>query len=355
MTVIVAPPNQADTRSAMADWLELQALRSSRGNASKGTLINVLDIVEDEAIESPRLDEETGEPLDEAILEDERAELITAVFEELQYRADKLLSAYPFAVDASRSIITRRRGKLLKHPGQVVYLFCLLVSAIREKKVQPDKSVAQVTQAIADTFQICACLAAGGYVNGEVSSFGFPRATGTAFLPALRSAFARFGVGEVRSEPPDGLPESLKDGGIDVIAWRDHPDGMPGKIYVLGQCASGDKWKEKSVVEYIPQLHGSWFSTSPAEHSLPAMFIPFTCYRDLTEVRQGTFAAAVKNRYWHEEQRFGMIFDRVRIAFFADSCMRLESKLRKRVDGTERFNHVKRWVTSTCKLLGVSA
>ena len=43
-------------------------------------------------------------------------------------------------------------------------------------------------------------MAAGGYVRGEVSSFGFPRASGTAFLPALR---------DVLVSPP----------------WRDKVDG----------------------------------------------------------------------------------------------------------------------------------
>lgn len=46
-------------------------------------------------------------------------------------------------------------------------------------------------------------------------------------MTALRQTFKRFGIGNVRSNEdiPDGLPTSLKDGGIDVIAWRDHPGG----------------------------------------------------------------------------------------------------------------------------------
>ena len=37
---------------------------------------------------------------------------------------------------------------------------------------------------------------------------------------------------------PPGFPSQLKDGGIDVIAWKDFPDKLPGKLYLLGQCAS---------------------------------------------------------------------------------------------------------------------
>ena len=126
-------------------------------------------------------------------------------------------------------------------------------------------------------FQVCACLAAGGYTAGEVVSFGFPRPTGTAFLPALRATYERFGAGSVKQSVPPGFPVATKDDGIDVIAWRDHPDRMPGKLYLLGQCASGVDWRTKSVVDRIEPFHG-WFTELPARHYLPSMFIPFTLH-----------------------------------------------------------------------------
>jgi hypothetical protein len=354
MTVVLTPPTAADTRSSLADWLELLTLSSSRGRTTKAALTNVLDIDEDEAAEPPAVDEETGEPLDTAILEDERTKIIDAAFEELEYRATTLGSAYPFRVDVRRLVLERIEDEVTS-PCHVTYVFCLLASAIRERKLQPAKEIAPAENGIANAFQICACLAAGGYLNGDVSSFGFPRASGDGFLPALRSAFARFGMGEVRTEIPDGLPVSLKDGGIDIIAWRNHPDRMPGKIYLLGQCASGYVWHEKSVVEYIEQLHGTWFTTTPANYSLPAMFIPFTFHRDMTEDRTGPFLAAVKNRYWYEEKRYGIIFDRLRIAYFASSCIAEDYKTRYEIDGTDRITEVQTWVGNVLRLSGLEA
>lgn len=170
----------------------------------------------------------------------------------------------------------------------------------------------------------------------------------------LRQTFTRFGIGTVRTNDdiPDGLPTSLKDGGIDVIAWRNHPDGMPGKLYLIGQCASGLQWREKSVVEYIRQLHGSWFTQRPAEYSTPAMFIPFPFHHDIDE-RPGSYLEAVKNRFWHEEPRFGMIFDRLRITHFANACMAFATPHRERVEGTERFDQVVAWVQSTRQTAGL--
>src|SRR5258706_2875528 len=353
--VEISSPNPTDTRSALADWLELQTLLGARGVSIRASLMQVLDILEDDAARSDPVDAETGEVLDEAILEGERQLFVDVTCEELHYRRQALGESYPFEVDAARYGLARRADKPRTHPGQVVYLFLLLSSAIRERKLHPQDVMTQAERDIADAFQVCACLAAGGYLNGDVSSFGFPRATGTNFLTALRQTFVRFGIGTVRANDdiPDGLPTSLKDAGIDVIAWRDHPDGMPGKLYLIGQCASGRNWREKSVVEYIQLLHGSWFTNRPAAHSTPAMFIPFPFHHDIDE-RAGHYLEAVKNRFWYEEMRFGVIFDRLRIAHFANACMEFAAPHRERVDGAEHFGQVTAWVRSTCESAGLA-
>lgn len=326
----------------------------ARGISTRAALLGILDILEDTAAEPDPVDFETGEILDEAILEGERLQFVDIAFEELEYRQRLLGNSYPFEVNAARQNLSKRTDGEDSHPGQIVYLFCLLVSAIRERTLQPISALSQAEREIADAFQVCACLAAGGYLNGEVSSFGFPRATGTNFLTALRDTFARFGIGRVRTNDdiPDGLPTSLKDGGIDVIAWRNHPDGMPGKLYLLGQCASGTHWRDKSILEYIGQLHGSWFTLQPAKHSTPAMFIPFTFHHDLQE-RDGPYLEAVKNRLWHEETRFGIIFDRLRIAHFANDCMSFSEENLQRIDGADRFRQVVNWVQSTRETAGL--
>lgn len=348
----ISPPSPSDTRSALADWLELQTLLNPRGVTTRASLLQVMDILEDAAAEPAPVDTETGEVLDEAILEDERQRFVGVTFEELHYRAQTLGESYPFDVDMGKLRLARRDDEPTKHPGQVVYLFCLLTSAIREHKLQPQTVLAQAERDIAGAFQVCACLAAGGYLNGEVSSFGFPRATGTNFLTALRQTFSRFGIGSVRAndDVPDGLPTALKDGGIDVIAWRDHPDGMPGKLYMIGQCASGRHWRDKSVLEYIGQLQ-SWFTLQPAKHSIPAIFIPFPFHHEIEE-RSEPYLDAVRNRFWYEEMRFGMIFDRLRIVHFANACMAFTDPHRMRVDGADRFDQVAAWVDSTRQTAG---
>ena len=130
----------------------------------------MLDIAEDEAAETLLLVAEL-EPLDDAILEENRFAVVSAAFEELEYRQHVLGEAYPFAVEMRALILN---DDPILQPGQVVYLFCLLASAIRERKLHPVELVEGAARNIANAFQICACLAAGGFVQGDVASFGFP-------------------------------------------------------------------------------------------------------------------------------------------------------------------------------------
>jgi len=113
---------------------------------------------------------------------------------------------------------------------------------------------------------------------------------------------------------------------------------------MLGQCASGANWRDKSVVEYIDQLHGGWFTRIPAKFSIPAMFIPFPFHHDLSERKGATFSESVHTRSWFEEQRFGIIFDRLRIPFLAEACMARDEPSRSHVDGTARLKEVQQWV-----------
>jgi len=127
---------------------------------------------------------------------------------------------------------------------------------------------------------------------------------------------------------------------------------MPGKLYLVGQCASGKNWRDKSVIEYIKQLHGSWFTQQPAEHSTPAMFIPFPFHHDI-DGSQGSFSEKVKTRFGYEERRFGVIFDRLRITHFANACMAFADPQRQQVEGAERFEQVIAWVQATRQTAGL--
>ncbi len=351
VNAVVTPPALNGTRSAHADWMELRAIYSSSGRSTAAEFLGVMDLIEDRIAAAHPRDEVTGEILDDAILETDRNPPVDAMFGELQYRQRVLGDAYPFAVNR-RPLGLVRVDDSTSVPGRVVYLFCLLASAIRENKFQPTVVTRPAASRIANLFQVCACLAAGGYTAGEVVSFGFPRPTGTGFLRALRAAYDRFGAGTVRRGVPPGFPVSAKDEGIDVIAWRDHPDRMSGKLYLLGQSASGFDWEGKSVVDRVGQFHG-WFTEPPARHWMPSMFIPFTLHRDLSDDPLVAFDEMLANRFIRQEARYGIVFDRLRIVYFANACLRTNGAVQARVDGRERFDDLEAWVRSTLEIPGL--
>ncbi len=342
--LFITPPERNHPRSANADWMELQALRAANRRSTVGDLIGLFDI-NDDAAGDPASDDPW---VDESILDTGRDHLIDQLFDELQYRARVLGDAYPFTIERDPPALARA-ARVRSTPGRVVYLFCLLASAIRENRLQPAALTTHATARIATLFQVCASLAAAGYIVGDAVSFGFPRPSGSNFLSALRDTYRQFGSGEIRQTVLAGWPTSAKDDGVDVIAWRHHPDRMPGKLYLLGQCASGRNWRDKSVVDRIAQFHG-WFSTPPATHYLPSMFIPFTLHGDLADDSTTTFDTLLANRHLRAEQRYGIVFDRFRIAHFADTCLGSVGGESTAVDDRDRFSDVETWVKNLLEI-----
>lgn len=340
-------PNENDTRCSLADWLELQTILSARRVGSKGDLLSALDIASDDRTQRYSEDTESGITLDQSILEEPRNELLLSVFDELEFRAKCLGESYPFEVDSKRMLLRAAFKDKPWHYGQVTYTFCLLTSAMRLNVFADVKALKSEEKEIALHFQVCACLAAGGYFGGPVCSFGFPRGNASAFLPALKSAYGRFGHGDVKEVIEAGHPQKVKDSGIDVIAWRDHPDGLPGKLYSLGQCASGKDWIDKPVSPKVGLFHGTWFSTAPALHCLPALFIPFLVHADVAEPLNDSYDTARRRHLAYREREFGILFDRLRIAFHAATCMAGDQQRRDTVDGAALAENVADWVNRT--------
>ena len=167
---VVEPVPKDSTRSALADWLELSALSSDRKQASEASLIGLHELYGGESDASSRPEPETGEILDESILDSLQEQSLQAVVEEIIYRQQVLQGHYPFQVKPRGVLLAHLKNEDQLTIGEWVYLFCLLSSAIREGGLQPISD--SMKRRIAPLFQACACLAAAGYLSGSVSSFG---------------------------------------------------------------------------------------------------------------------------------------------------------------------------------------
>ncbi len=357
----ILPPDKNSKRVRIADWLELQALTSSRRQASISSLRTIVKIETDDRTPANELDplaEEIGEPeITNRLAED----LEDRVVQELRFRAEVMGAAYPFELSSGtgkRSMILKRHENFLDAgSGRLFYSFCLLDSGIREKLIVPVPAQRPLLEQIGAMFQICACLAVGGYLGVEVVSFGSPRAEGTAFLPALQSAWSRYGSYQVSDHVPHGFDDQLKDGGIDIIAWRHFPDGFAATLLMLVQVASGLNWKDKSVVADVATLK-KWFQGRSFENYLPAICIPFPLWFDLNEPAESAagrpvdFYQGVRQKFEYREGAFGVIFDRGRIAQSAGHASG-ESSCATRIDGYSRVSEVADWTQAVLSHLAV--
>ena len=324
----VNPPLPQDTRSRLADWLELETLVRPRAVATRSDVLRLYDFIEDDGHDL-ELDEMTGEVLEAEILEHGRAECADEVLAEIEHRVQVLDTDYPFEFDLARyqwrlSIAAPIQDARIR-AARTCYLFCLLTSAIRDERIIG--STAALRRSMANHFQAIATDAAAGVLNGQAISFGFPRLSGLGFRPALADASRQMRLGTPLETPPLHSNGQEKDAGIDVIAWRDFRDDRPSKLVLLGQVASGYNWKEKSVKNDTYRFF-DWFSQPPTEHYIPSIFIPFPLHHECYAQAGVAFEdVAVANAY-HFERGFGIIIDRLRIVETA------AVRLAKAYDGT---------------------
>jgi hypothetical protein len=357
-------PEPSSPGSRLADWLELLALAADGGAVGQGELLSAARIEADGRAERIARDDVTGEPLDGEILDEGAKALVQAAFTEVKSRSKYLGAAYPYEVGTSGLLLSRtqtlrvREGAVADAAG--LYVFCLLVSSLRrglieleqrDQELRDDAGLLQFSDyQYGRLFQICASVAVGGYINGEVVSFGYPRPDRTSFLPAHQATWKRFNAYTPVTAVPFGLPDDENDAGIDLVAWTDFVDGSAAKLLLLGQVASGENWSGKSVTDSADSLL-SWFSQPAFKHYVPLMVMPF----DITDARRtinrsgaGDLRKAVLE---FEERRFGLIFDRCRVVAAAEQALRFSEDKLQRIDGHDRIDEVVLWVERTLRAL----
>lgn len=256
-----APPFDADIYTC-ADWVEIKLLSTNGEPLYYSSLERVW--------EARREAEDVNYEGSDGSFDD----WLNLVCQQIQDRADSLGQAYPFGFVEDDTGFRLVCGLEELGRGQIIYLYCLMLSSLEESNIFEDAPF-PITNRMRDLFQACAAWAAGGVVTGNAYAFGWPRPDGSPFLDALKTVFHNHvQEGIVRPVAPQGASGREKDGGVDVIAWTGRVDRSPGRIYLVGQVASGKNWKEKSVREYIDSLHDNWFDRKPPSTAIPAMFIP---------------------------------------------------------------------------------
>jgi len=294
MQVILPVPSACASREEKANWVELQALRSSSGSFSIQDFITAIrisgsiDALDEEEIDEQ--EEETDSEKLQPIAED--------AFSELE---DRFLAcggeegAYPFDIE-EQSIRLKKDGE------DSIYIFLMLLSFFGGS-AGPRKIKAT------SLFEDISAKAAEAYFGGENNHvhskvFGFPRRNGGAFSHAVDELCRDMGEGVGHSEQIN--IRSKKDAGLDIVAWRNFADLKQGKLIGFGQCATGANWREKRT-ELMPDNFCKLWIRQPI--TVPPVKMFFVPHR-------------VENIQWVETCiQAGILFDRCRIAFLVSSLI----------------------------------
>ncbi len=276
--MVPLPPSLKDVIK-LADWLELYALSSADRNGSGGDLERQLSrssAFEEDDRRRPR------ERLEETVAK---------VFAELSLRATAAGMAYPFSVDGS--VLQARRYWRTRSS----YLFCLCLSYFGDGRKAAEEVYPR------RMFEVLCTHVAGRYIGGMGVRFGSPR-TGAEIPASFHQAVDDLCQNRIREG--QGFPKGqrahwAKDYGLDVVAWRDAPDQLPGKLLLFGACASGGDWDGKFHALQPADFCDEYMRQKPVSPIIKTFFIPHR----------------LPQRDWlHKSRPAGIIFDRCRISAF---------------------------------------
>jgi hypothetical protein len=294
----------------LADWLELKALGDGDHSSSITDLARALQrsgTLEalDEGADADE-DDEDGSPRAYASApRSERSEVVCSdAFGELERRRDACrgplgASAYPFEIQ-ERSLRLEPGG------ARSVYTFLLLLS-------EYDKDAGPQGVDGAKLFEEVCAAAAQSYLGAPGSPakslvFGFPRRELPKSFPAAVDRLCQE-LGEGEGCRASRRTKDIKDGKVDLVAWRPFSDRRPSQIITFGQCATGKKWREKRT-ELQPKVFCDLFLTGKLlVEPVKTFFVPHQ----------------LEESAWEETSRFaGIVLDRCRIASL---CATLEERI----------------------------
>jgi hypothetical protein len=272
-----------NTRSSLecADWMELMALSSPERRCS-------IALIERNLRRLSAYDSKT------TIQQNTKVESACAEVQgEISRRVQGAGIAYPFDLDGSSIVL---RGEI---EDFAPYVFCLCLSWFGWKQRRGNKMFPR------RMFEDLSKYAAQAYLGGKALRFGAPRVElAKSFRDALPQLAVAIGEGQVRTVQGT---VSAQDDTLDLIAWKEFPDGTEGKLILVGQCASGRDWEGKKRELDADAFFADWFSDPPPSlrgGMRIGFFIPHR---------------VPKKKWVPITRRAGIIFDRCRIAYWSQN------------------------------------
>jgi hypothetical protein len=261
----------ADSDTALADWLEASILFRSAGYLAFSDVLENLEAFD---------------------LDGGAEEAATRLVRRIHQRAAAIGPSYPIAVEK------RGYSTAAAWDGALIYGFLVLLSlghhyrSLRLGEGQASEP--------GEMFELVCTEALSRYVAGEAIRFGAPRRRPVP--PGFAEAVAYL-AGKALVHPQGRLETgSEKDDGLDIVAWRPFRDGRPGHSIILAQCAVGAGWRMKyGDLKYELWTARVAWNVTPAR----AFLAPIELDLDAEEWRKTLY-------------EFGVVLDRLRISSLID-------------------------------------
>ena len=312
------PPDEPDPDLA-ADYLELKAIFSEERQSFSQDIVDTLDLAADSQFSD--VDAEMRD----------REEIADGAVARMASRRRVLAATYPFELDDGGNVISF----VTEDPdlGQTAYLLSLLLSNLRAispllggSEMHPsDEDVRTLRQ----WFQYFATAALAAEIGGQAWSFGFPRPDGTGFIEKLSEIWAELKDGSVGADT--SAPAGPKDDQVDVFAWREQRDGLPGFLLAAAQVATGRGWRDKSIRSHIDHAFPiRWFKRLPVTKMVPYHVIPF---------------ARPDDKFRDEVRGLGNILHRLRVPRRVSEAVGL-SRSGVPIEAFDRLDEAAAWIAS---------
>ena len=319
-TGIDLPLDEVEDADIAADYLELVAVFRRDGQSSLADIANAVDIEAEAEYENVH-DEMRS-----------RGEFADAALRRITSRIDALEEAYPFDLDSEMGVLTLDVEEL--DVARTAYILSLLLANLHPVSPLLQDFPRYPSPAgehyLRQSFQYFATAAIAGEIGGSSWSFGFPRPDGSGFLPKLEEIWQVLKDGVVGAN--ESSPSNPKDDGVDVFAWRETKDGLPGFLFVAAQVATGKNWPAKSIRDHMYNAFTKrWFTTEPVTEMLVYHVIPFA----LADKQVRDYVLTLGN-----------LLHRLRVPRRVAEAERLVARGSIRVEAFDQLEETRAWIRS---------
>lgn len=239
-----------------ADYVEVVAVFS---NDSFISVADMLDRLKDQG-----LIRQKEKDADQAEQNDENQVFVENIFRLIVDRGQLYGDDYPFSIRDSNKIILKEPNSLTQR--NKLYLFLLFSSSLNLFGIfQPE---------LTTEFELVCYHVLKNFLpsHAVIRSFGKNTTyTGTA-VQKIRALASEINVGTDDTALDQISPIGMQERGLDLIGWIPFTDNVPNLLTVMGQCACGKEWYQKTRETERYNRYFSFHCSKPV-HS---MFIPFS-------------------------------------------------------------------------------